>query len=204
MNVILRHARPLLAVTALGAFQASFMIAQEPPKPVLTHGDIVSALRIQREAFDLITYPSDGSPLRSEFAFGTSLIDIKGIDHDGFRFRVPLGCGNLDWVWYFEVPDGLTAWYITDLSEPLGGGFRVFARPESNYEGLEPRPDAIRRLQPLSASFLKEGHEYAVWFRLRSGPAVQGKLVVVSTFAPHRDRWPKADMESALGLKPVP
>ena len=204
MNAILRHARPLITAAALGASHTSFTVAQEPPQLVLTHGDIVSALRTQRDAFDLITYPPDGSPLRSEFAFGTSLIDIKGIAHDGFRFRVPLGYGRLDWVWYFEVPGGLTAWYITDLSEPLGGGFRVFTRPESNYEGLDPLPDAVRRLQPLSASFLKEGHEYAVWFRLRPGPAVQGKLVVVSTFAAHRDRWPRTEMESALGLKPVP
>lgn len=196
---------PFQLLTTLVVLHAStWGIAQEPPQISLMNWDMVAGLRLQRDALDLIQYSPQIAHLRSKFDFGSTVANIKGVAHDGFRFRVPLGCSGLDWLWYFDAPNCLSAWFITDLTEPAGGGFRVFTRPDSDYEGLKSSPDSVRRLQPLHTSFLREGHEYAVWFRLTPEAVQGGKLTVVSTFAPHRDRWPKADMEAALGLRPIP
>jgi len=126
----------------------------------------------------------------------------------GFRFIAPKGSDALDMVWYFNIPQSWSNWYLSPATGPMKRSFNRWTTADKVYEKFD-EPKAAERyrvLQELPAGFFEPGKEYLMWFRQKTdggGKMARGRIVF-QTPLQNDEEWDADNMEEALDLQPLP
>ncbi len=166
---------------------------------------LIEALQKNVEVFEPLKLNKVGQETDFKVNLGKSVLTLdNGDKFDGFRFKVPEGANECDFLWYFNTPTKWAHWYLCPVEGAFEQSFSSWLDADKIYEDFD-QPDALNRtriLQKLSAGHLKAGHEYIMWFR-RMGDddsPVTGRIL----FAKSNEKKDYQDIEKALKLKPQP
>ncbi len=188
----------------LGVLILCLVTASRADDAALTPEGIALGLRQQVEKFEPVSVEKRDVPVTFELRLGDDPALIGTNVFDGFRFVVPEGVAERDFVWFFNAPESWGNWYVLPLGEPQAGGFTDWLRGDKVYEDVDGSgtTDRLRILQALPAPYFAEGREYLIWFRNVSeagGGTLRGKL----SFAPQVRQWTHQAIETALQLRPL-
>ena len=172
----------------------------------LTIDEIKEALVAGVEAFEPVTFPVDGKPVKLDIKLGEKPVKIRDDRFDGFRFRCPDLPEGTDFVWYFNAPKNWGNWYILPVEGKPGQAFKGWLDGDKLYDSFDKsgEKDRLRILQTLDGAYFKPGAEYLMWFRKTGdgpGDDVRGIAAFVKKSG---DSWDHDDIEKALGLKEAP
>ncbi|MDP4898373.1 MAG: hypothetical protein NWR03_11410 [Akkermansiaceae bacterium] len=163
------------------------------------------ALSEGRDKLDKLALGGDGKAMRLDLNLGETMVESGGTQYDGIRLTVPKNIKGKDFVWYFNVPEGWSNWYILPLDKEVKAGFRNWVIADKFYEGLDKpwEKNRFRTMQVLEGGYFEPGAEYVLWFR-RMHEKSKGKLRVRAAFSKSVKDWDHEAFEKALGLKPLP
>lgn len=140
--------------------------------------------------------PEPGKPLWHRLT-----LNGRGKKIDAVRFRVPEG-EERGMAWAFIPPANLSGWYILPTAGEMNG-FKKFFRP-SAQKILGPKAPAGAKqvyLQSLSATHLKPGGEYLLWFRFRDDkPSPLYLTIALPPGGEDADQFDEARIVKTLGL----
>jgi hypothetical protein len=189
----------LLSLLSVVASQAQ----EEMTKEMMMDG-----VRATPAAFETIKPSGLGTPTTFKVKLGESTSSYKDkLIFDGFRITVPADLEGRDFVWYFNVPENWSNWYVIPAEGEVEGGFRDWLNADKVYQGLDVAQEKgrMRVLQTLDGNYFTPGKDYVFWFRQEAAGG-DAELRVVLNFAtrPADDKkWEHENLEKVLKLKPA-
>ena len=110
----------------------------------------------------------------------------------------------LIFIWYFNVPNEWSHWYICPVQQPFKPAFRDWLYADRLYQGFDQAGvlNRTRGLQALQRGYFVAGQEYIMWFS-ELKPHADDKVTFSMAFVPpQEDAWEHDDFEQALRLSP--
>ena len=192
--------RVFCIVLLLHAFLCARLIALSPTAEEKEFFDTVQS---NVSAFEETAVAGDGKTTSFEVTLGaTTAVTKSGKVYDGFRFVAPEGSDMQDFVWYFNVVDAWSHWYLLPAEGEPKQSFRNWLTAFPLYEKFDREDEAgrFRILQSLAAGYFEPGREYIMWFNRETGKE-NSRLAGCFRFVEPKEDWDQDDIVEALGLK---
>jgi len=165
--------------------------------------EFVRTLQENSEKFKFVKVNKRQKAVDFDVNLGDSAVTLPGEGRvDGFRFKVPQGVADLDFVWYFNAPENWGNWYLCPVEGEFETSFTSFLNAVKVYKKFDEagKADRFRVLQSLSSGYFKEGKEYIMWFRNSEASGV-GKVSGRLKFHKAKEKWEHKEIVKALSLE---
>ena len=170
--------------------------------------ELRDVLAAAKEKFTVVEIPAqDAETVRFRIDLAKDGVNFEDHSFQGFRFTVPEGRDNADFVWYFNAPQSWGNWYLVPVEGEVGMAFRDWIEADRIYRDFDQaaEKDRIRILQSLQADYFKPGAEYILWFRqVGENANAAAELRGLAGFAKTEGSWNQDAIEKALGLQSAP